>query len=339
VSRVVTVVRTTDSSGLIDQDLSATLDSTTFSVEDAGVPFPEVRVQKTGSNTVVVNPEGFNFLDSGENPLLQVGVAESPFPNRIYYRRGGTPPSAVLVKDQNSEIVGSEFLTFSAGDELVTVGGSVEFTGGISAFNFTPTGRVNDLDSTPLTQVVTREYIDLLRSTYSSALSTQALSLTNDTRNPKNSVLYKSSDSVVGSPSFRYESDTLYVPSTTCSPLNASSTTLSGTPQSSGSSSTHGVALFTTTPDTGFIPTPSVSAYVSSGIFLVVRFHSQTINQITGLTSNSPTGAVTIPAGGIFSVNAVLRWGNWGAGWRITWISNSQYSSIRFSESWGKCTK
>jgi hypothetical protein len=342
---LVIVIRTTDPNSLLDQSLVATFDNISFSVEGDSGDFPQVRLQKENNNITIMNSEGISVLDRDENPLMNISSTSSYIP-KIYYTNPSVPSNAVLYKKSDDEIYGDSTLTWDPDNEVMYVAGAVQALGGLTAFSFNQTGRLSSsFDDLSNTAVITKE--DLLEGlgtkqetlTTSSDITINSMNsntafLLNDAATPNDCVLFKnSSDQVVGQSNFTYSSNNLTVNEITVGRLNANSIVLSGSPQSGTASTGSGIFLATTNANTGFLNGGTTSTNYTS-TFTIINWQSVSASTISGLTNNSSTGIIKLPIGGLYSVNVVIRWTNYGGGFRISWIYNSQYPTIRFSEQW-----
>jgi hypothetical protein len=114
--------------------------------------------------------------------------------------------------------------------------------------------------------------------------------------------------------------------------LNCSSTTLSGSGGSSGGSpSSLGYARFSWSAGSSQINTSSASNPYSATF--KVNFNTQEVNTVTGLSSPG-NGTFSTPVPGTYHTPALVKWGNWGSGWRVVWIVSDFLFPQKLGETW-----
>jgi hypothetical protein len=257
------------------------------------------------------------------------------------------PAQAILYKDAQNNITGDSTFTWTPDDELLYVEGAIRAVSSVISGNFIREGGIGTFDLSSLVSDALITKSNLLEGlgskqdtlTASSDITVNSINsntafLLNDAATPNDCVLFKnSSDQVVGQSNFTYSSNNLTVNEITVGRLNANSIVLSGSPQSGTASTGSGIFLATTNANTGFLNGGTTSTNYTS-TFTIINWQSVSASTISGLTNNSSTGIIKLPVGGLYSVNAVIRFTNYGGGFRISWIYNSQYPTIRFSEQW-----
>jgi hypothetical protein len=257
------------------------------------------------------------------------------------------PAQAILYKDAQNNITGDSTFTWTPDDELLYVEGAIRAVSTVISGNFIREGGIGTFDLASLGSDALVSKSNLLEGlgtkqetlTTSSDITINSMNsntafLLNDAATPNDCVLFKnSSDQVVGQSNFTYSSNNLTVNEITVGRLNANSIVLSGSPQSGTASTGSGIFLATTNANTGFLNGGTTSTNYTS-TFTIINWQSVSASTISGLTNNSSTGIIKLPIGGLYSVNVVIRWTNYGGGFRISWIYNSQYPTIRFSEQW-----
>jgi hypothetical protein len=176
-----------------------------------------IKMIQENSNVCILSNQGINILDSTEDNTLMSITTDASYIPKIYLTGGGVASNSILVKQSDNEIKGFDGFTYDELNELLSVSGQMVLTGSVMASSFSVNSRlnvINDFNIISIDAVVTREYIDYLRSSYSSSFSTENLSLTNDTNTPNNCILYKnSSDQIVGSSALTFQNSVMYVPS------------------------------------------------------------------------------------------------------------------------------